>query len=107
MANDTPEKTSSRYVKLTVAALSGLLVGGTLVGCNSSSKKASTPTSQSANGCGSKDGCGAKHGCGANGAGDKSEARSDGTAKAGCGAKHEAKSASSGKAACGGKNGCG
>lgn len=98
MAQNTTQTPRSRYATLTIAALSGLLAGGTLMACNSSpaAQKDSTPASKSANSCSAKDGCGAKD-----------EAKKEGDAKASCGAKDEAKKASAGKASCSGKNGCG
>ena len=103
----TNRRTRSTKAKLTIAALSGILAGGTLIACNSGSQPASknsTPASKSANSCSGKDGCPGK---------DKSETHKDDSAKAscsgkdGCPSKDEAKKAAGAKDACSGKNGCG
>ena len=111
MNTDCPSEQSDRRrvstkAKLTIAALSGILAGGALIGCNSGSQptfKDSTLAFKSANSCSGKDGCSGK---------DKSEAKKDDSAKAscsgkdGCPSKDEAKTAAGSKDSCSGKNGC-
>ncbi|MBW2523354.1 MAG: hypothetical protein JRI23_04235 [Deltaproteobacteria bacterium] len=116
MKTDSPieqgaTRSRSTKAKLTIAALTGLLAGGTLIACNSGSQPASkdsTPASKSANACSGKDGCPGKDGCGA-----KSDSKKNDSAKAscsgkdGCPGKDETKQAAGEKNSCGGKNGCG
>lgn len=109
----SPSQDTSRSTKatLTIAALSGLLAGGTLIACNTGSQPAqkdSTPASAADNSCSGKDGCPGKDGCGA-----KSDSKKEDSAKAscsgkdGCPGKDDAKRAGGDKNSCSGKNGCG